>query len=49
MVDNIENAKMYSEIYSILNSMNEDDMNRIPKKCLELIENKRLDEYNPKY
>ena len=42
-------ATMYSEVYSILNMLGKNYRSSIPKQILNLIENKRFKEYNPKY
>lgn len=42
-------ATMYSEVYGTLNMLGKTYINSIPKKILNLIEEKRLKEYNPKY
>ena len=49
MVNSRDNSIIYSEIYSILKVMNDDDVKKLPKKCLELIQNKKSNSYNPEY
>lgn len=41
--------EMYSEVYSILNLMEEKYIRMLPKKLYELIKNNRLESYNPIY
>ena len=44
------NKKMvYSEVYSILNILKEEYTRKIPIKLYNIIENERLDTYNPVY
>lgn len=45
----IEDKKMYSEVYSILQMLGEEYINKIPSKLYNLIKDERMEEYNPKY
>lgn len=47
--NNLNNATIYSEVYSILQCMNQMYINKIPKGCLKLIEENKSNLYNPKY
>ena len=49
MVNGIDSSIIYSEVYSILKAMNKNDVKKLPRKCLELIKNKKSKTYNPKY
>ena len=48
MVD-INQAKMYSEIYEILEILGDYYKNKIPKKTINLIKESKLENYTPKY
>ena len=48
MVD-IKQAKMYSEIYEILEILGDYYKNKIPKKTINLIKESKLEDYTPKY
>lgn len=45
----IKTKEMYSEIYSILGLMEEKYVNRLPAKLYNLIQDNRLENYNPVY
>ena len=45
----IKTKEVYSEVYSILNIMEEEYVNKIPKKLYDLIKSNRLETYNPVY
>ena len=49
MVNSVDSSIIYSEVYSILNTMSEKDVKKLPKKFLELIQNKKSESYDPKY
>lgn len=49
MTNNTQSSIIYSELHSILSVINENDVKKIPKKCLDLIKNKKDNSYNPKY
>ncbi|MBO5142445.1 MAG: hypothetical protein J6C46_05530 [Clostridia bacterium] len=46
---NIEDKKMYSEVYSILNLLGEEYINKIPKKIINFVRKNRMNTYTPKY
>lgn len=48
MID-VKQAKMYSEVYEILQILGENYKNKIPPKQLSLIENSKLENYTPVY
>lgn len=45
----IEDKKIYSEVYSVLNLLGEKYINKLPSKLVEFIKNNRLKSYNPAY
>ena len=44
----MDNMLAYSEIYEILNMMEDEDREKIPKKLQDFFEEERIKEYNPK-
>lgn len=46
---NNKTKEIYSEVYSILHSMDKKYIEKIPTKILKTIEKNRLEEYNPTY
>ncbi len=45
----VERKKMYSQVYSILNLFGDEYINKLPHDLYKLIDEERLDEYNPEY
>ena len=46
---NDNDKKIYSEVYSVLNLLGEEYINKLPAKLFEFIKNKRIKTYNPEY
>lgn len=45
----IEDKRMYSQVYGILQMLGEEYINKIPSKLYNLIKEERMEEYSPKY
>lgn len=45
----IEDKRMYSQVYGILEMLGEEYIKKIPSKLYNLIKEERLEEYSPKY
>lgn len=45
----VANARVFSEVNSLLYELGEEYIRRIPEKLMELIDENKDDEYNPKY
>lgn len=45
----IDEKMVYSELYGILKILKDEDVRKIPNKLYNIIENERLDTYNPLY
>lgn len=46
---NIQTKKMYSEVYSILNMLGNDYINKLPSNLFDMIKEEKLDSYSPEY
>ncbi len=46
---NIKTKETYSEVYSILNILGDNYKNKIPTNLLNMINEERLESYNPQY
>ncbi len=46
---NIKTKETYSEVYSILNMLGDNYKNKIPTNLLNMINEERLESYNPQY
>ena len=46
---NTKTKEIYSEVYSVLNKLGNDYINKIPDNLYKMIKQEKLEEYNPKY